>query len=39
MRNPDMYEQAPSREQVFQKALDLEENIRGLDQDLGVVND
>ena len=39
MRNPDLYEQAPSREQVFQKALDLERDIRDLDQDLSVVSD
>ena len=39
MRNPDMYDQAPNREQVFAKALDLEANIKDLDQDLGIVND
>ena len=39
MRNPDMYETAPNRERVFQKALDLDENIKDLDQNLrGVQN-
>ena len=39
MRNPDMYDQAPNREQVFAKALNLESNIKDLDQDLSIVND
>ena len=39
MRNPDMYETAPNRERVFQKALDLDENIKELDQNLRGVQD
>ena len=31
MRNPDMYDNIPSREQVFTKALTLETDIKKLD--------
>ena len=34
LRNPDLYETGSSREQVFSKALDLENNIRELDESL-----
>jgi len=37
MRNPGLYESASSREQVFQKALDLESNIHQLTSGLQVV--
>ena len=37
LRNPDLYETAASREQVFKKALDLEDDIRELDDQLNVV--
>ena len=39
MRNPDMYETAPNREQVFNKALNLDENIKKLDSELQVVQE
>lgn len=39
MRNPGLYESASSREQVFQKALDLESNIQQLTSGLQVVQD
>ena len=39
MRNPDMYETAPNRERVFQKALDLDLNIKELEDNLKVVQE
>ena len=39
MRNPDMYETAPNREQVFDKALTLDEDIRRLDTELQTVQE
>ena len=38
LRNPDLYETGSSREQVFSKALDLENNIRELDESLTQVH-
>lgn len=37
LRNPDQYESAPNREQVFKNVLDLGDNIQDLDQNLKVI--